>query len=584
MGWMRMMGPESVEYHRATVLRRADDHPGMAMEYYSSRGETPLVWGGSGRAGLGLDGAVTAKSYEAVFGPGGAKDPRNGERLVQTRRPGMELVISAHKSVAELGVIGRAEDMHRIMDAERDATLAYLDRVTRQMGGRRGEAAKATETDGLIYAHTRHATSRAGDPCPHDHILLANLLEMKDGQGGWKAADTALWREQLHAATMVGRVAAARVAVELGYAIEPDPGPSGRLGHWKIAGVPDEVMDVHSKRAAEIEEECQHRGEGSYRARGVAARATRKAKRHEPEGQLVERWRAELASVGWPVERLAASVDAACQARQPAQPLSLSDARALISEVLADDGELARRKVFSRRHVVVAMAPHIYGQAPEVLDRLVDRALADPEVVPLVGVAGARETAHSLALVLARESAIAESLGRQLARRDGPAVPPEIVEASLARAVEELGAALSEEQRQAAIGICTSGRGAEIVVGVAGAGKTTMLRAVADAFERSGHQVLGTATSGQAAHNLAQEAGIGESRTLASLIWRLEHGQVSLTEKTAVVLDEVGMTDDVDLARLAAHVELAGAKLVLSGDHRQLSSVRWARAGPSVPW
>jgi conjugative relaxase-like TrwC/TraI family protein len=147
-------------------------------------------------------------------------------------------------------VIGRAEDMHRVLDAERDATMAYLDQVTRQMGGRRGEAAKATATGGLIYAHTRHATSRAGDPCPHDHILLANVLHMGDEQGGWKAADTALWREHLHAATMVGRLAAARVAVELGYAIEPDPSPSGRLGHWKVAGVPDEVMEVHSKRAA----------------------------------------------------------------------------------------------------------------------------------------------------------------------------------------------------------------------------------------------------------------------------------------------------------------------------------------------
>ena len=50
----------------------------------------------------------------------------------------MELVIAAHKSVAELGVIGRAEDMHRIMDAERDATLAYLEAVTQSRGGRRG--------------------------------------------------------------------------------------------------------------------------------------------------------------------------------------------------------------------------------------------------------------------------------------------------------------------------------------------------------------------------------------------------------------------------------------------------------------
>jgi hypothetical protein len=99
------------------------------------------------------------------------------------------------------------------------------------MGGRRGQAALATATAGLIYAHTRHATSRLGDPSPHDHVLLANVVAMKDEQGGWKGADTALWREHLHAATMAGRVASARVTVELGYGIEADPGPSGRLGH-----------------------------------------------------------------------------------------------------------------------------------------------------------------------------------------------------------------------------------------------------------------------------------------------------------------------------------------------------------------
>ena len=171
VAWMRMMGAESVAYHRATVLERGEDHPGLALAYYASRGETPMVWGGSGSSSLGLSGAVSPVAYGAAFGPGGATDPVSGERLVATRRPGMELVISAHKSIAELGVIGRAEEMHSILDAERDATLAYLDRVTRQMGGRRGRAATVTATAGLVYAHTRHATSRAGDPCPHDHLL-----------------------------------------------------------------------------------------------------------------------------------------------------------------------------------------------------------------------------------------------------------------------------------------------------------------------------------------------------------------------------------------------------------------------------
>jgi hypothetical protein len=58
---------------------------------------------------------------------------------------------------------------------------------------------------------------------------------MKDERGGWKAADTVLWRRHLHAATMAGRVGVARMAVELGYAVETDPGPSGRLRHWRIA-------------------------------------------------------------------------------------------------------------------------------------------------------------------------------------------------------------------------------------------------------------------------------------------------------------------------------------------------------------
>jgi hypothetical protein len=65
---------------------------------------------------------------------------------VACRRPGLELVVSPHKSVAELGVIGRAEDMHAIVDAERDATLEYLDRLVAEKGGRRGRGQLRTET------------------------------------------------------------------------------------------------------------------------------------------------------------------------------------------------------------------------------------------------------------------------------------------------------------------------------------------------------------------------------------------------------------------------------------------------------
>lgn len=71
--WMRMMGVNSVEYHRETVVDRGDDHAGQALAYYAERGESPLRWGGAGAARLGLDGVVGAAHYDDLFGAGGAR-------------------------------------------------------------------------------------------------------------------------------------------------------------------------------------------------------------------------------------------------------------------------------------------------------------------------------------------------------------------------------------------------------------------------------------------------------------------------------------------------------------------------------
>jgi hypothetical protein len=90
-------------------------------------GETPLQWGGALAERLGLVGAVDDAGYDAIYGPGGARYPHLGTRLAKTKRPGVELVVAAHKTVAVLGLIGRVEDMHAILDAETDATLGFLD-------------------------------------------------------------------------------------------------------------------------------------------------------------------------------------------------------------------------------------------------------------------------------------------------------------------------------------------------------------------------------------------------------------------------------------------------------------------------
>jgi hypothetical protein len=75
MAWFRPMGAAEVAYHQETVVGRADDHPGAALDYYGSRGETPLRWGGAGAARLGLEGEVTAEGTRRRSGLAGSRCP-----------------------------------------------------------------------------------------------------------------------------------------------------------------------------------------------------------------------------------------------------------------------------------------------------------------------------------------------------------------------------------------------------------------------------------------------------------------------------------------------------------------------------
>lgn len=573
MAWFRRMGVDEVAYHQATVVGRGDDHPGRALDYYGSRGETPLRWGGAGAARLGLVGEVTPAAYEAAFGPGGFRDPLLGRRLVSAQRPGFELVVSAHKSVAVLGVLGQAEEMHSILDAETTATMGWLDHWFQERGGRRGRTQVRTATSGLTYAVTRHATSRAGDPSPHDHVLVANVVEMLDTKGGHKGLDSAALRDTVEAATMVGRLHSAARAVELGFVIEPDPGPSGNLRHWRIAGIPQAVCDLYSKRADEIDAYLAEAGHSGYRARGVAARDTRTVKRHTGADELLPHWQAELTEAGWSIDQLAAALESARTAT-PQLPLGLTDPEidALATDVLDSGGELMRRhKVFTRTRLIAEIAPRLYGHDPAQLDPVIDRVLASRQVVPLIGLVGAHEQAYATAEVLATEAAIAQVIGR-LADRSVPRLDPVDVDAPIEFDEDGLGRVLTTGQVAAVRTVCSSGRAVDVIIGVAGSGKTTALDTASDALDAAGYRVLGTSTSGQAARTLNTEAGIN-SRTLTSLLWRLDHHQLTLDPHTVVILDEAAMTADAELLRLAVGIERAGAKLVLVGDQRQLSAI-----------
>ncbi|ACS61298.1 Ti-type conjugative transfer relaxase TraA (plasmid) [Rhizobium leguminosarum bv. trifolii WSM1325] len=133
------------------------------------------------------------------------------------------------------------------------------------------------------------------------------------------------------------------------------------------------------------------------------------------------------------------------------------------------------------------------------------------------------------------------------------------------------GQGLSAEQRQA-IEHVTGASQIAVVIGFAGAGKSTMLAAARHAWEAQGYRVHGAALAGKAAEGLEQSSGIS-SRTLASweYSWQADRGR--LNARDVFVIDEGGMVGSRQLARFVDEVKRAGAKLVLVGDHEQLQAI-----------
>ncbi|WP_457812601.1 AAA family ATPase [Sinorhizobium meliloti] len=98
---------------------------------------------------------------------------------------------------------------------------------------------------------------------------------------------------------------------------------------------------------------------------------------------------------------------------------------------------------------------------------------------------------------------------------------------------------LSGEQKSAIEHIAGDARIAA-VVGRAGAGKTTMMKAAREAWEAAGYRVFGAALASKAAEGLEKEAGIA-SRTLSAWELRWDQDRDNLDDKIVMVLDEAGM-------------------------------------------
>jgi len=225
--------------------------------------------------------------------------------------------------------------------------------------------------------------------------------------------------------------------------------------------------------------------------------------------------------------------------------------------------------VFSERDIAKIL--YRYIDDADTFQQLMSRILQSPEAVRLEGehiqfATGVRAPSRYTTRELIRLEA---EMGRRavwLSGRKGFGVPAPLLEMTFKR-----NSRLSQEQGTAIEHVTDKARIAA-VVGRAGAGKTTMMKAAREAWEAAGFRVVGGALAGKAAEGLEKEAGI-QSRTLSSWELRWANERDLLDDRTVMVIDEAGMVSSRQMALFVEAATKSGAKLVLVGDPEQLQPI-----------
>jgi Ti-type conjugative transfer relaxase TraA len=525
-------------------------------DYYLEGGEPPGKWAGRGTEQLGLEGQLDQEQFRNVMS---GKSPDGKKELVQNagkedRQSGWDLTFSAPKSVSVAWSQSEGETRKHIQEAHRDAVGKALQYLDENAGfTRRGRGGIDREAVGLTIATFEHGTSRAQDPQLHTHALVLNVSTREDGTTG-TIESKPLFQNKMAAGAIYRAELAAQLEQRLGLQAE-------RKKAWfELKGVDPGLADEFSKRRKEVEAALEAKGFGSAQAAKVAALNTRGEKDHIPREVLFAKWQEVGKERGWSTAELK---DLTAQPRQ-SRDIEREKQEAVDSAVAKIT---AHQSHFSERDLIRTTAEEAQGRgigADAVLSVSKSHLENSSEIVALGKLRG--EERYTTKEMLALE---AKMLGQVEATKQDRYLP---VSSNAIEAAIGAREGISAEQVQAVRHLTEKEGRVQVVSGMAGTGKSYMLGAVREAWERQGYKVYGAALSGKAAQGLQDGAGI-QSETIHKTLFDVQSGRLALNSKSVLVVDEAGMVGTRQMAELVEVTERAKAKLVLVGDARQLQPV-----------
>ena len=564
--------------------QRSFRHPN---EYYTAGEEPDGVWfNPKGLFGLADGGKVDSSDFHRLyngFAPnGGGKLTRNSGS--ERRSAGLDMTVSADKSVSALWAIADPELRSKIEDAHNDAARVALEetvlrhcaytRIRNRDGG-----IEVLPAD-ISAAMFQHGASRDNDPQLHTHCVIFNAARThRDGKYRalhqhpvytWMKAAGAVYRNTL----------AWSLQERLGIRMEQ----YGKDGEFtRVAGLPEDLIGHWSKRRAAIIEAAREMGftvEGNAPRAAAANKITRAGKSPDNDPEIRHRrWRGEAEGY---VERevLIASI------LGKSEEITQEQIRAL-TEILEDlPYRLTREEaVFRLPDIVERVGNATAGLLNrDAVATSIERVLLSPEVVRLTrpprSAEGRADMAHTR-LYSTRHNLQMEQEVRDMAEGmaadTGHSLPAQAIGAKVTGLLKA-GYPLSEEQIAAIRSVTSSEGRVAIIEGAAGSGKTTTLRPIADLYREHGQNIIATAVAWRTAVALGNDV---EARPFCvdKLLRLAARGGIEINKDTTIIVDEAGMLSTRQAHHILQLSERHGAKIVFAGDTQQQQPVE---AGPGL--
>jgi conjugative relaxase-like TrwC/TraI family protein len=497
---------------------------------------------------LGIAGPITqAVFYNLCDNINPATGNALTARTKEERTTGYDINFHCPKSVSILNVLSPDSHIQDAFEAAVRQTMLDLEADSKTRVRKQG-AYDERPTGELVWADFIHQTARpvegyVPDPHLHAHCFVLNAT--------WDETETAFKAVQFRDIKRDMPYYQARfhkrlsdLLMEQGYQIR-------RTGKsFEIEGVPQEVIDLFSKRTDEIGRIAQEKGiTDANELDGLGARTRAKKQQGLSMAELKTEWRRQIAELG-PSDGQAGNRPVRFA---PSPKKDTLDPQRCVDHALRHDFE--RASVMQDRRLLATAYRHGIGHQSVTIDTITNCFDQDER---LIHVSEQGRTLCTTRHILLEE----QEMVRQARLGQGKLKPLYTKEPDLA---------LEGQQAAAVRHILTTPHRVSIIRGAAGSGKTTLMREAVKKIEQAGKRVMVVAPSSQASRGVLREEGFANAQTVAKLL-ASEATQQELRGQVLWV-DEAGLLGTRDMSALLKLANDQNARLILGGDTRQHASV-----------